>query len=200
MSKMRPRRYILLRLLLAALIIMAATAGAVYYRAYRAMVAARQYVSDVSRLQIGISGGYEFAKIRDKYRGFAEIDPNCNDNDCIVVFRFSNGLPVGASFVRPAFLYSGLTLSNGSITSSIIDSGCYGRNGGSFVAHMWESLPNAAHDVPFRDGGTMSSDKVATISFNLTPAASPEQRARAYAFHEGFLGRFEACNDATDMH
>jgi len=46
----------------------------------------------------------------------------------------------------------------------------------------------------------MSSDKVAHITFNLTPAASPEQRAQAYAFKLNFLGRFSACNDATDMH
>jgi len=46
----------------------------------------------------------------------------------------------------------------------------------------------------------MSSDKIAHITFNLTPAASAEQRARAYAFNLSFLGRFGACNDATDMH
>jgi hypothetical protein len=45
----------------------------------------------------------------------------------------------------------------------------------------------------------LSSDKVAHISFILTPAASAEQRARAYAFNVRYLGRFSACNDATDM-
>lgn len=195
------KRHIVLRLLLVVTTIIVVTACVMYYRAHRAMVAARQYVSDVSRLQVGISGTREFAEIRNKYKRFAQIEPNCNDNGCSVAFRFNNGLPVGAYFVRPAFLYSGLTLSHGSVTSSEISSTCYGKNGGEFIAHMRESLPNPAFDLPFREGGTMSSaDKVATISFNLTPAASPEQRARAYAFHESFLGRFGACNDATDMH
>lgn len=175
--------------------------GVLYYRAHRAMIAARQYVSDVSRLQIGVSGSREFDKIRNKYKGFAKVEPNCNEGDCNVGFRFDNGLPIGASFVRPAVLYSGLTLSDGTISVSVIRSSCYGQNGGEFGAVMSEALPDAAHDVPFREGRTMSSaDKVATMSFNLTPAASPEQRAKAYAFHEGFLGHFGACNDATDMH
>jgi hypothetical protein len=46
----------------------------------------------------------------------------------------------------------------------------------------------------------MSADKLAYISFNLTPAASTRQKARAYAFNESSLGRFSACQDATDMH
>jgi hypothetical protein len=46
----------------------------------------------------------------------------------------------------------------------------------------------------------MSSDKLASISFNLTPAASTQQRARAYPFNKSSLGRFSACKDATDMH
>ncbi len=172
-----------------------------YCRAHRGMAAARQYISDVSRLQIGISGRREFDEIRNKYERFVEIEPNCNEDDCSVGFRFDNGLPIGASFVRPAVLYSGLTLSHGTIASSVIRSSCYGKNGGEFVTVMWESLPNATHDVPFREGRTMSSaDKVAGMSFNLTPAASPEQKARAYAFHESFLSRFGACNDATDLH
>jgi hypothetical protein len=195
------KRDILLRPSAAAIAVIVMTYGVMYYRAHRAMVAARQYVSDVSRLQIGMSGSREFDEIRNKYKRFVDIEPNCKQDDCSVGFRFDNGLPIGASFVRPAVLYSGLTLSHGTIASSVIRSSCYGKNGGEFITVMWESLPNATHGVPFREGRTMSSaDTVAGMSFNLTPAASWEQKAQAYAFHTSFLGRFAACNDATEMH
>lgn len=194
------KRHILLQLLSAIMVIVIVTAGVTYYRAYRAMIAARQYVSDVASLQIGTSGSHEFAKIRSKYKRFSKINPNCNSDDCIAKFQFDNGWPGGIHLAHRATLYSVLTLSQGSITSSAIGTTCYGGNGGEFVAHLWESLPNPALTVPFREGRTISSDKIATISFNLTPAASAEQKARAYAFHEGFLDRFGACNDATDMH
>lgn len=194
-------RRILPCLLLVITTIVVVTAGVAHYRARRAIIAARQYISDAYRLQVGVSGSHEFAEIRHRYRHFAKIDPNCNDNDCNASFQFDNGWPAGIHLAHSAILYSGLTLSHGSITSSVIRSSCYGKEGGEFIAVMWESLPNASHDIPFREGRTMSSaDRVATISFNLTPAASPEQRASAYAFHEVFLGRFGACNDARDMH
>jgi len=68
------------------------------------------------------------------------------------------------------------------------------------LAQTRESVPNLEFAAPFKEDRNMSSDKVAHITFNLTPAASPEQRAQAYAFKLNFLGRFSACNDATDMH
>jgi hypothetical protein len=103
--------------------------------------------------------------------------------------------------VHSAFVYSVLTLSNGSITSSEIGSVCWGRNGGEYLAHTVELFPNPLTFVgPFQENDNLSSDKVAHKTFELTPAALPEQRARAYAFNLSFLGRFSACNDATDMH
>lgn len=102
---------------------------------------------------------------------------------------------------RSAFLYSVLTLSRGSITNSVIGSVCYGSNGGQFLAHTEELLPNPLTFVgPFQEDRNLSSDKVAHITFDLTPDASAQQRARAYAFNVSYLGRFGACNDATDMH
>jgi hypothetical protein len=195
-----PKRYILLRLLFMAVSILLITACLVYYRAHRTMVAARQFVSDVSRLQVGTSGSQEFARIRDKYSRYAETNPNCTEDECVAKFDFDNGWPGGIHVAHPAFLYSILTLSHGSITSSVMGSSCYGSNGGEFVAHMSETLPGPSFAGPFKEDRNMSSDKVAHITYNLTPAASAEQRVRAYAFDERFLGRFGACNDATDMH
>jgi hypothetical protein len=190
----------LLRLVLAALITISIGASLLFHRAHRSMVAARQYVSDASRLQIGVSGTHEFARIRNQYSNYAEIKPNCNDEDCIAKFEFGNGWPGGIHLAHPAFLYSVLTLSHGLITSSVIDSVCWGSNGGEYGAQMWESIPNLAPVAPFQEHHNLSSDKVAHITFDLTPAASAKQRARAYAFNASFLGRFSACNDATDMH
>jgi hypothetical protein len=190
----------LLKLISIFAVVIIVTLGVMYYRAYCAMLAAREYVSDVSRIQIAITGSREFDKIRNRYKQFAQANPTCNDQDCNVSFHFTNGWPGGIHLAHAAFIYSGLTLFHGSITSIDIRSSCYGNNGGEFVATMSESLPNEAHDVPFREGRVMSSDKVATISFNLNATASPEQRGHAYAFNENFLSRFGACNDATDMH
>jgi hypothetical protein len=193
-------RDVLLKVISVFAVIIVVTSGVMYYRAYRAMLAARQYVWDASRIQVGITGSTEFDRIRDEYKHFAQADPTCNDEDCNVSFHFTNGWPGGIHLAHAAFLYGGLTLFHGSITSSVIRSSCYGKNGGEFVATMWESIPNVSHDAPFREGKLMSSEKVATISFDLNTAASPKQRARAYAFDERFLSRFGACNDATDMH
>lgn len=192
-------RRTLLTVSLVVITVTLATVCVMYYRAHCAMVAARQYVSDVSRLQIGVSGAHEFALIRDKYSRYTEIDPDCRDEEC-VKFKFDNGVPFNIFRARSAFLLSVLTLSHGLITSSVIDSVCWGSNGGEYGAQMWESIPNPALVAPFQEHHNLSSDKVAHISFNLTPAASTEQRARAYAFKLSFLGRFSACNDATDMH
>ena len=85
------KRYFLLRLVLALLIIIFVTVFARYYRAHRAVVAARQYVYDASRLRIGVSGVHEFDRIRDKYSRFAETNPNCTDEECIAKFKFDNG-------------------------------------------------------------------------------------------------------------
>ncbi|MGB6404345.1 MAG: hypothetical protein WBE31_18165 [Candidatus Sulfotelmatobacter sp.] len=156
----------------------------------------------MSRLQIGVSGVHEFARIRGEYSRYAEVDPNCNDQECTAKFKFDNGVPANFIFgARMAFLYSVLTLSHGLITNSVMGSVCYGSNGGEFLAHTVELLPNSLTFVgPFHEDRNMSSDKVAHITFDLTPAASAEQRAGAYAFKLDFLGRFTACNDATDMH
>jgi hypothetical protein len=129
------------------------------------------------------------------------MGPNCNDQDCTAKFKFDNGWPKNIYNVHSAILYSGLTLSHGSITNSVIRSVCWGSNGGEYSAQTVELLQNPLTFVgPFREGRNLSSDKVAHITFELTPTASPEQRARAYAFNVSFLGRFSACNDATDMH
>jgi hypothetical protein len=111
-------------------------------------------------------------------------------------------MPCNIFRARSAFLYSVLTLSYGSITNSVIGSVCYGSNGGQFLAHTVELLPDPLTFVGSSEEHhiIMSSDKIEHLSFHLTPAASTEQRARAYAFDERFLGRFSACNDATDMH
>ena len=45
----------------------------------------------------------------------------------------------------------------------------------------------------------MSSDKIAHITFNLTPAASAEQRARAYAFKPGGSVRAMTLPTCTDL-
>jgi hypothetical protein len=170
-------------------------------RAHRAMVEARQYVSDASRLHIGVSGSREFVRIHEKYSHYAEMDSNCNPAQCVAKFKFDNGVPFGIFGARSAILYSGLTLSHGSITRSVIGSFCYGSSWGPFLAHTEELLPNPLTFAgPFREGRNFSSDKVEHITFELTPGASPEQRARAYAFNVSFLDRFRACNDATDMH
>jgi hypothetical protein len=191
----------LVQIVLAALIAISLGASLLFYHAHRAMVAAGQYVSDASRLQIGVSAGREFVRIHEKYSRYAEIDPNCNPAECAVKFKFDNGWPKNIYVIHSAFLLSGLTLSHGSITSSVIGSVCYGSNGGEYLAHTMELLPNPLTFVgPFREDRNVSSDKVAHITFDLTPAASAEQRARAYAFNVSFLGRFSACNDATDMH
>jgi hypothetical protein len=197
---MRRMRF-LIRLVLAALIAISIGVSLLLYHAHCAMVAAGRYVSDVSQLQIGVSGTREFVRIRDKYSRYAEIDPNCNDEECIAKFKFDNGWPKNIYVVHSAFLLSNLTLSNGSITSSGIDSFCHGSNGGRYLAGTVELLPNPLTFVgPFRENHHLSSDKVSLLGFELTPAASAEQRARAYAFNVSFLGRFGACNDATDMH
>lgn len=195
------RMRFLIRIMLAVLIAISLGASLLFYHAHRAMVAARQYVSDVSRLQIGISGAQEFIRIHEKYSHYADMDPNCNPADCAAKFKFDNGVPFGIFGARAAFLYSGLILSHGSITSSVIGSVCYGSSWGPFLVHTEELLPNPLTFVgPFREGHNLSSGKVAHLTFELTPAASPEQRARAYAFNVSFLGRFSACNDATDIH
>ncbi|MGC2173222.1 MAG: hypothetical protein WA555_07055 [Candidatus Sulfotelmatobacter sp.] len=191
----------LIRIVLAALIAISIGAGLLFYHAHRAMAAARQYVSDASRLQIGISGEREFARVRDKYSRYAEIDPNCNDQDCIARFKFDNGLPKNFYLIHSGILYSVLTLSKGAVTESVIGSLCWGSNGGQYLAQTVELLPNPMTFVgPFQADRNMSSDKVGHLTFELTPAASAEQRARAYAFDVKFVGRFGACNDATDMH
>jgi hypothetical protein len=192
----------LIQIVLAALVTILIGVSLLFYHAHRAMVAAGQYVSDASRLQIGVSGALEFVRIHEKYSRYAEMDPNCTPAECDVKFKFDNGVPLSIFRARPAFLYSGLTLSHGSITSSVIGSFCYGNNGGApFLAHTAELLPNPLTFVgPFREDRNLSSDKVAHLTFELTPTASAEQRARAYAFKVGFLGRFGACKDATDMH
>ena len=197
---MRRMRF-LIRIVLAVLVAISIGASLLFYHAHRAMVEARQYVSDASRLQIGVSGAREFIRIHEKYSNYAEMDPNCNPAECSVKFKFDNGVPFGIFGARSAFLYSGLTLSRGSITSSVIGSFCYGNNWGPFLAHTEELLPNPLTFVgPFREDRNLSSDKVEHITFDLTPAASAEQRARAYAFKLSFLGRLSACNDAADMH
>jgi hypothetical protein len=191
----------LVQIVFVVLIAVSIGASLLFYHADRAMVAAGQYVSDVSRLRIGISGVREFDRIRERYSHYAEMDPNCNPAQCVVKFKFDNGVPYRIFGARSAFLYSGLTLSHGSITSSVIGSFCYGSNWGPFLAHTEELLPNPSTFVgPFREDRNLSSDKVEHITFDLTPAASAEQRARAYAFKVSFLGRLGACNDATDMH
>jgi hypothetical protein len=197
---MRRLRF-LIQTVLAALITISIGAGLLFYYAHRAMVAAGQYVSDVSRLQIGVSGAREFVRIHEKYSRYAEMDANCTPAECDAKFKFDNGWPKNIYNVHSAILYSGLTLSHGSITNSAIRSVCWGSNGGEYGAFLTELLPNPLTFVgPFREDRNMSSDKVAHIAFDLTPAASAEQRARAYAFNVRFLGRFSACNDATDMH
>jgi hypothetical protein len=85
------KRYFLLPLLLALRIIIFVTVFALYHRAHRAVVAARPYVYDTSRLRIGVSGVHEFDRIRDKYSRFAETTPNCADEECIAKFKFANG-------------------------------------------------------------------------------------------------------------
>jgi hypothetical protein len=164
------------------------------------MVEVRQYVSDASRLPIGISGAREFIRIHENYSHYAEMDPNCNPAKCVARFKFDSGVPFNIFRARSAFLLSGLTLSHNVITSSVIDSVCWGSNGGQYGAQMWESIPNLAVVARFQEHRHLSSDKISHISFILTPAASEEQRARAYAFNVHYLGRFSACNDATDMH
>jgi hypothetical protein len=198
--KMRKVNF-LLRLVFVALITISIGASFLFYHAHRAMIAARQYVSEASGLQIGVSGTHEFARMRNKYSRYAEIDPNCNDQDCIAKFKFDNGWPKNIFSIRSAFLHSALTLSNGAITESEIVSVCWGSNGEQYLAHTAELLPNPLTFVgPFREDHNLSSDKVARLTFELTPAASEGQRVRAYAFNVSFLGRFSACNDATDMH
>jgi len=195
------RMRFLIRLVVAALITIAIGVSLLFYHAHRAMVAAGQYVSDASRLQIGVSGEREFVRIHEKYSHYAEMDPNCNPAKCDARFKFDNGVPFGIFGARSAFLYSGLTLSHGTITNSVIGSFCYGSSWGPFPAHSEELLPNPVIFVgPFGENHNLSSDKVEHITFELTPAASAEQRARAYAFKVSFLSRLGACNDATDMH
>jgi hypothetical protein len=199
-TNMRRMRF-LIQIVLAALVTIAVGVSLLFYHAHRAMVEAGQYVSDASRLQIGVSGARELVRIHEKYSQYGEMDPNCNPTECHVKFKFDNGVPFGIFGARSAFLYSGLTLSHGRITSSVIGSSCYGSNWGPFLAHTEELLPNPSTFVgPFREDRNLSSDKVEHITFDLTPAASAEQRARAYAFKVSFLGRLGACNDATDMH
>ena len=187
--------------MLAVLITISIGVGLLFYHAHRAMVAARQYVSDASRLQIGVSADREFIRIHEKYSRYAEMDPNCNPAKCDAKFKFDNGVPINIFRVHSAFLLSGLTLSRGLITSSVIDSVCWGSNGGQFGVQPVESLPNPVTFVgPFQVHHIVSSEKLEHLSFHLTPAASAEQRADAYAFNVSFLSRFSACNDATDMH
>jgi hypothetical protein len=192
---------LLIQIVLAALITISIGAGLLFYRAHRAMVAARQYVSDASGLQIGVSGTPEFLRIREKYSHYAEIDPNCNPAECVAKFKFDNGWPRNIYAVHSAVLYSELILSHGSITSSVIGSTCWGGDGREYGASLLELQRNPSSFFgPFREHHSLSSDKIAHLSFELTPAASPEQRARAYAFNASFLGRLSACNAATDMH
>jgi hypothetical protein len=163
------------------------------------VVAARQYVYDASRLRIGVSGGHEFDRIRDQYSRFAETNPNCTDEECIAKFKFDNGWLKNIYLVHSAFLYS--VLSPPRFDYKPRDRlGLLGKQRGEFEAHSWESIAGPAFAVPFEVDHNMSSGKVAYLSFNLTPAASTQQRARGYAFNESFLGRFSACKDATDMH
>lgn len=195
------RMRFLIRIVLAALITIAIGVSLLFYHAHRAMVAAGHYVSDVSRLQIGVSGNEEFVRIHEKYSHYAEMDPNCNPAACEAKFKFDNGAPFGIFGARAAFLYSGMTLSRGLITNSVIGSSCYSSDWGPFIAHTEEVLPNPLTFAgPFREDHNLSSGAVERLSFELTPAASAEQRARAYAFKVSFLGRLGACNDATDMH
>ncbi len=197
---MRRMRF-LIRVVLAALVAISIGAGLLFYHAHRAMVAAGEYVFDASRLQIGVSGARDVIRIHEKYGHYAEMDPNCNPAACDAKFKFDNGVPFGIFGARSAFLYSGLTLSHGLITSSVIASSRYGSNWGPFLARTEELLPNPLTFVgPFREDRNLSSDKVEHLTFRLTPAASAEQRARAYAFKVGFMGRLSACKDAIDMH
>src|SRR5579863_2269832 len=131
---MRRMRF-LIRVVLAAFVAISIGAGLLVYHAHRAMVAAGEYVSDVSRLQIGVSGAREFVRIHEKYWRHAEMDPNCNPAECAAKFKFDNGWPFNILGTLSAFLYSGLTLSHGSITSSEIASFCYGSRWGPFLAH-----------------------------------------------------------------
>jgi hypothetical protein len=199
-TNMRRMRF-LIQIVLAALVTISIGVSLLFYHAHHAMVEARQYVSDASRLHIGVSGGREFVRIHEKYSRYAEIDSNCTPAECVARFKFDNGVPFNFLFrARSAFLLSNLTLSRDVITSSVIDSVCWGSNGGEYGSQMLESIPNLAVVAPFQEHHHLSSDKVSHISFILTPAASAEQRARAYAFNVRYLGRFSACNDATEMH
>jgi hypothetical protein len=172
-----------------------------YWRAQRTKAAATRFVSDVSALKVGKSGAPELGRIRQKYRRYAEdVTPGCARDQCIAKFQFDDGWSAVAHFFHPSFLYSALALTDGVLTSTVIGTVCYGSNGGEFDAHLRESVPDTTLDIPFREHHTMSSGKVANINFDLRPSASAEQRARAYAFDEGFLGRFGACKDATEMH
>jgi hypothetical protein len=88
--------------------------------------------------------------------------------------------------VHSAFLYSVLTLSYGSITSSAIGSVCWGSNGG-VDAHSWESIAGPAFAVPC-EHHTRFSDKIAYVSFNLTPAASTRAESPSLCFQRKLSG------------
>lgn len=86
-------RDVLLKLINIFVVLICVALGVMYYRAYSALLAARQYVSDASRIQIGIMGSREFDKIRDEHKRFAQADSTCNDQDYNVSFQFTNGWP-----------------------------------------------------------------------------------------------------------
>jgi hypothetical protein len=179
-------------------------AGLVCYRTQQAAVAARQYVSDVFRLQIGKSGAGDFARIREKYRGYEyrfEGEQACSNEDCDAAFWFPKGGPGRAiNVVHPRFLYSILTLSHGSIAAASIHAVCYHGGGPPFDVNVLEHVASPYFPGPYQEYRHLSLPKVSWIRFELTPAASAEQRSRAYALNLAYMGQFGTCHDATDLH
>jgi hypothetical protein len=180
-------------------------AGLICYRTQRAAAAARQYLLDALQLQVGTSRAGDFARTRRKYRDYEyqyEGEPSCGSEDCVAGFWFPKGGPNRGinGIVHPSFLYSVLTLSHGRITGVSIGAYCYHKGGPPFSVRVLERVAGADFPVPFREDRNLSGPYVSWISFELTPAASADQRSRAYAFNLAYMNQFGTCKDATDLH
>jgi hypothetical protein len=193
-----------LRILLIVLAVGLVATGLIYYRTQRAAAASRQYISDVFQLQVGTSAAADLARIREKYRGY-EFQPEdqqaCGNEGCSAAFWFPKGGPYRNinNILHPAFLRSALTLSHGVITAVAIDAVCYHKSGPPFMVEVREHVAGPDSPGPFHEYRHFSPPYVSWIRFELTPAASAEQRSQAYAFNLTYMNQFGTCNDAMDL-
>ena len=190
---------ILLKAVVAFFLLSATVIAFAFYLAHRESARAGDYVKQVAELQVGKSPFQDIIRVSNKHSANVKLSPICNVNECSATFRFRNSWLAHLHLAKPAYLYSVLTASGGTITRINIDGGCYDKNGGLFLASTAESVPDIVFTNAYQISHTEGSGRLSALSIHLTPAASVKQRETAYDFSPKFLGRFGACYDANDI-